>query len=70
MPYFFSCVVQFSDEKKAFWVGWLQMPVEFEDIVFGLNAGEISRPFLTPQGIHIVKVLELQVILPFESMKD
>jgi PPIC-type PPIASE domain. len=45
------------------------MPVEFEDIVFGLNAGEISRPFLTPQGIHIVKVLEQQEILPFERMK-
>ena len=50
--------------------GWLQMPAEFEDIVFGLNAGEISRPFLTPQGIHIVKVLEQQEILPFERMKD
>lgn len=67
---FDTCVEQFSDEKKAFWVGWLQMPTEFEDIVFGLNAGEISRPFLTPQGIHIVKVLEQQEILPFEKMKD
>ena len=46
------------------------MPAEFEDVVFGLNAGEISRPFLTPQGIHIVKVLEQQEILPFERMKD
>lgn len=70
VPSFDACVEQFSDEKKAFWVGWLQMPVEFEDIVFGLNAGEISRPFLTPQGIHIVKVLEQQEILPFERMKD
>ena len=42
VPSFDACVEQFSDEKKAFWVGWLQMPVEFEDIVFGLNAGEIS----------------------------
>ena len=67
---FDACVEQYSDEKKAFWVGWLQMPVEFEDIVFGLNVGEISRPFLTPQGIHIVKVLEQRDVLPFENMKD
>lgn len=67
---FDACVEQFSDEKNAFWVGWLQMPAEFEDIVFGLDAGEISRPFFTPQGIHIVKVLERQEILPFEKMRD
>ena len=67
---FDACVERYSDDKHTFWVSWLQMPVEFEDIVFGLNAGEISRPFLTPQGIHIVKVLEQQEILPFERMKD
>ena len=38
-------------------------------MVFGLNTGEISRPFFTPQGIHIVKVLEQQEILPFEKVK-
>ena len=68
--FFDACVERFSDEKEAFWVGWLQMPAEFEDIVFGLNVGEISRPFFTPQGIHIVKVLEQQEIRPFEEMKD
>ena len=67
VPSFDACVEQFSDEKKAFWVGGLQMPMEFEDVVFGLNTGEISRPFFTPQGIHIVKVLEQQEILPFEK---
>ena len=66
---FDTCVELFSDEKKAFWVGGLQMPMEFEDVVFGLNTGEISRPFFTPQGIHIVKVLEQQEILPFEKVK-
>ena len=67
VPSFDTCVELFSDEKKAFWVGGLQMPMEFEDVVFGLNTGEISRPFFTPQGIHIVKVLEQQEILPFEK---
>lgn len=46
------------------------MPVEFEDVVFALKQGEISRPFFTPQGIHIVKAIERKEILPFEKVKD
>ena len=49
---FDECVRNFSYEKKSFWVSWLQMPVEFEDVVFALKQGEISRPFFTPQGIQ------------------
>ena len=67
---FDACVRNFSDEKKSFWVSWLQMPAEFEDTVFKMKPGEISRPFFTPQGIHIVKVLERKDILPFEDVKD
>ncbi len=66
---FAACVKHFSDDKNTFWVSWLQMPVEFEDIVFELPVGGISRPFYTPQGIHIVKVLERKDVLPFETMK-
>lgn len=67
---FDSCVERFSDEKQAFRVSWLQMPVEFEDVVFGLSAGEMSQPFFTPQGIHIVKVLERLEMPCFESVKE
>ena len=67
---FDSCVERFSDEKQAFWVSWLQMPVEFEDVVFGLSAGEMSQPFFTPQGIHIVKDLERLEMPSFESVKE
>ena len=67
---FDACVERFSDEKEAFWVSWLQMPVEFEEVVFGLQTGEISRPFFTPQGIHIVRVLEREELPPFEEMKE
>lgn len=66
---FDACVQNFSDEKKPFWVGLLQMPIEFEDIVFKLQVGEMSPPFFTPQGIHIVKVLERQDFPSFEEMK-
>ncbi len=67
---FKTCVDKFSDEKQAFWVSWLKMPVEFEDTVFNLKAGEISRPFYTPRGIHIVKVLERKEMPEFETVKD
>lgn len=67
---FDACVKLFSDEKDPFWVSRLQTPVEFEDVAFGLKAGEVSRPFFTPQGIHIVKVLEQKELPPFEEVKS
>ena len=67
---FKNCVDKFSDEKQTFWMSWLQMPIEFEDTVFSLKVGEISRPFYTPQGIHIVKVLGRKEIPSFETVKD
>lgn len=67
---FDAFVGKFSDEKEMFWVGRLGMPTEFEDVVFSLQTGEISRPFFTPQGIHIVKVLEKRETPPFEEVKD
>ncbi len=66
---FDDCVEKFSDAKEAFWVKRLQMPVEFEDVVFAMQAGELSRPFFTPQGIHIVKVLECREFPSFEEVK-
>ena len=67
---FEECVRCFSDEKQAFWVGRLQMPIEFEDVVFRMKPGQISKPFFTPQGIHIVKVLAREEIPPFPAIKD
>ena len=66
---FAACVRRLSDEKKSFWVERLQMPVEFEEVVFRLKPGEISKPFFTPQGIHIVKVLAREDLAPFDEMK-
>lgn len=67
---FDTYVKRFSDGQKSFWISWLQMPTEFEDLVFGMQVGEISRPFFTPQGIHIVKVLEKKDVPAFEDVKD
>lgn len=63
-------VGRFSDDRSTPWVRTLQMTTEFEDIVFGLKVGEISHPFFTPQGIHIVKVLAKKEIPPFSEIKD
>ena len=68
--FFDACMERFSDETQTFWVGRLQMPVEFEDVVFDLEVGEVSPPFFTPQGVHIVKVLERKEMPPFESAKE
>ena len=67
---FDTFVRKFSEEQKPFWVSRLEMPTEFEDEVFKLRTGEVSRPFLTPQGIHIVKVLERKDAPSFEEVKD
>lgn len=67
---FDTYVNTFSDDKKRFWVSWLQTPIEFEKVVFDLRPGEISRPFFTPEGIHIVKVLERKDIPPFDEIKN
>lgn len=66
---FAACVRRLSDEKEPFCVERLQMPVEFEEVVFRLKPGEISKPFFTPQGIHIVKVLAREELAPFDEMK-
>ena len=38
------------------WVSKGSMVKEFEDVVFSLKTGEISKPFMTPFGWHIAKV--------------
>ncbi|WP_321333571.1 peptidylprolyl isomerase [uncultured Bacteroides sp.] len=67
---FAKYVAKYSDDKNQFWVGWLQTSAEFEKEVFSLAKGEISRPFYTPQGIHIVKVFDVRDIPPFKEMRD
>lgn len=46
---FDECVNRFSEDKGTFWVTPLQMPVEFEEVVFNLPVGKVSNPFLHPR---------------------
>lgn len=69
---------QYSEDrisaKKGGNLGWIKQGAidpAFSQQVFALKAGEISEPFVTPFGYHVVKKLEdTQVItVPFEQVK-
>jgi len=76
---FESLAKQFSDDKSsaskggllpAFTGGQLSS-TEFEDVAFGLKEeGEISQPFETAYGWHIVKLIRKKDIEPFEDVKE
>ena len=66
---FASFVEKFSEDKNKFWVGFLQTPEEFEDVIFAMGKDEISKPFFTPFGLHIVKVFDVKELPVFEEVK-
>lgn len=43
---FSDCVAKYSDDKKPFWVGWLETPEEFEKVAFSLPKGEYFSTLL------------------------
>jgi peptidyl-prolyl cis-trans isomerase SurA len=52
------------------WIGFRQTVKEFENTVFSLEKNEISKPFRSPSGMHIVKLIDRKDIEPFEEKKD
>lgn len=42
---------------------------EFEDVAYSLGDGEMSRPFLSPFGYHIIKMKERSQVPPLDSIK-
>lgn len=55
-------------------LGWLNegaISDEFSEKVFSMQAGQVSEPFLTDYGFHVIKVTEAaqDVIKPFEAIK-
>jgi peptidyl-prolyl cis-trans isomerase SurA len=76
--HFESLAKQFSDDKSSSDKGGLLAPFkggqltsqEFEDVAFGLkNSGEISKPFKTDFGWHIVKLINKKGLEPFEEVR-
>lgn len=75
---FESLAKQFSDDKSSSGKGGLLSPFtggqlgsqEFEDVAFGLGKkDEISKPFKTDFGWHIVKLISKKEIQPYEEVK-
>lgn len=50
------------------WVGPGDTMEEFENVAYGLKAGDMCRPFLSPVGYHIVKMLERKQLEPFDTL--
>ncbi len=75
---FESLAKQFSDDKSSASKGGLMSPFtsgqlsssEFEDVAFGLKQiGEVSEPFKTQYGWHIVKLVNKKGIQPLENVR-
>jgi len=60
--------------KKGGDLGWIKegaVAPEFSKQAFTLSAGEISEPFVTPFGFHLIKVLEAAQVVkkPLEAVE-
>ncbi len=60
--------------KKGGQLGWMQegsIAPAFSSKIFSMKAGEVSEPFSTPYGFHIVKILEgpMEVKQPYKAVK-
>jgi hypothetical protein len=47
-----------EDKGDIGWIGFSQTLPEFESVVFKLEKNQVSKPFKTPLGIHIVTMIE------------
>lgn len=52
------------------WVGPNQTLPEFEKVAYGLQKGELSEPFLSTVGYHIILMKDRKQVEPFEELKD
>lgn len=50
------------------WIQKGQTYKEFEDQVYSMKKGEISKPFTTPVGWHIVKLKDKSMFFPYDSV--
>jgi peptidyl-prolyl cis-trans isomerase SurA len=66
---FDELVERYSDSKAPLLVRKLQMPEEFEQRVFSMREGEVSTPFESPLGFHIVQVVGKETV-PSKDLKN
>ncbi len=51
------------------WIQHGQTLKEFEDVAFSLKKGEMSKPFLSPAGYHIVLLKDKGNFFPYDSVR-
>lgn len=47
------------------WLFAKQVYAEYADVAYSLQVGELSKPFLSPAGVHVVKLLEKKQFEPY-----
>ena len=52
------------------WIAPSQTLKEFEDVAYSLAPGQMSKPFLSPVGYHIILMKERKQLEPFDSLKQ
>ena len=52
------------------WIAPGQTFKEFEDEAYALQTGQMSRPFLSPLGYHIILMKDRKQLEPFDSLKN
>ena len=52
------------------WIAPSQTLKEFEDVAYSLTPGQMSAPFLSPVGYHIILMKERKQLEPFDSLKQ
>ncbi len=67
---FSSLVEKYSDVKETLPLNRLQAPEEIEKVAFTLQEGEVSQPFFSPQGMHVVKVVRRKADMSLEDARQ
>jgi peptidyl-prolyl cis-trans isomerase SurA len=74
---FAEMAVKFSQDpgsaQQGGQLGWFfrkQMLKEFSDVTYSLKIGEISKPFFSPAGIHVVKLQDKKQFEPYSFHRE
>ncbi len=54
---------------QLMWCGPGQLIPEFEEVMYKLNKGEISEPFLSSVGYHIVRLNDQKQLEPYDTLR-
>lgn len=60
---------QFSEQPEPFWVTGLTHTQEMEEVLQDMQSGACSTPFITPLGIHLIRLIERKPLPPYEQLR-